>query len=544
MCLPRRYQYAIIVHCILLMSFTVSNATAADRVCASITDDCSRGQQYCCSADSRCSRCCSSYSSLLDRVPTMIGDGFFGRSGPIRGPLTIDRLFVSANDLDAPAVLPAGNQMLTISEPGPVGIFSSAVVSVQQLQTLLRNGQPLPPATVAGQIVDTATLTTSGTVATIQTQLAGTPQAFDIIGLEAPPASYTTGVDGVFQGRNGAIGTTTYDNAASGALLQAGDDTLNGGDDLDAFYFYNYSVNVAIESPHAAAVRSGVIKVANGGTPLPRNRIYFQYGLFDGVGFNANGETVSRFVPGIERTFYDGMLSLEARFPFAATVGSDIVASPTSISNDSSMEWGDMSLFAKVLLHRRRDLALSGGLTLTIPTAEDLNVRTVSGASLLRVETDAVHFGPFLAALYAPNERFFAQGFLQYDFALNGNEVLVNADGNGLVSAGRLNDAAFLYLDAGIGYWINPPTRRGRATALMAELHYNGDIGNTDVVRTGNFQVGQRTGSIDTLNLTIGASTELNKTTILTAGYSAPIAGGSDEQYDGALQLNVEYRPR
>ena len=225
--------------------------------------------------DFECSGGTSSCCSFLSDAPSMLGDGMFSRTGPIRGAVVLDRLFFAANDLDAPNPLPGANQILTITEPGPVGLFSTSVNSVQDIQSLLRASQPFPPATLVGQIADNATLTTTLTIAQIQALLASTPQAYDIIPLVPPPAGYDAGANAAFQTRVGAGGTTVYDGAASGALLQAGGDTLNSGDDLDAFYYYSYLVNVNINSPHAAAMRTGILKIANGGTPLPQSRVFF-----------------------------------------------------------------------------------------------------------------------------------------------------------------------------------------------------------------------------------------------------------------------------
>ncbi len=177
----------------------------------------------------------------------MIGDYFGGYAAGGRGSFVLDRLSVIANDLDAPVVLPPGGSTLTITEAGPVGIFSSSLVNVQQLQQLLRSGAPLPTATLAGTIADNATMTTTLTISQIQALLASTAQSYDIVPLAAPPASYNAGVNTAFITRNGAGGTTAYDSAGSGAMLQGGVDTLTGGEEFDAFYFYTYSLPVCPE---------------------------------------------------------------------------------------------------------------------------------------------------------------------------------------------------------------------------------------------------------------------------------------------------------
>ncbi len=94
-------------------------------------------------------------------LPPMIGDFFPGYTGGARQTTLLDRLLVVADDMDAPGTLPGTNQRLTITEPGPVGIFRTSVNSVQELQALLRTGQMLPGATQVGSIDANATLTTA-----------------------------------------------------------------------------------------------------------------------------------------------------------------------------------------------------------------------------------------------------------------------------------------------------------------------------------------------------------------------------------------------
>ncbi len=202
------------------------------------------------------------YCDFRYRTPTMIGDYFGGSSTSFRGDSVLDRLFVLADDLDSPNVLPPGGSVLTITEPGPVGIFSSSIGSIQQLQSLLRAGSPIPGAVLQGQVADNATLTTLNTISQIQTQLGATALAYDIIALQAPPGSYNAAVNSVFLTRNAVPGATVYNGVSSGALIQGGVDTLNGGEDLDAFYFYDYIVRFNTALADASSGGVGRLKIA------------------------------------------------------------------------------------------------------------------------------------------------------------------------------------------------------------------------------------------------------------------------------------------
>ncbi len=448
--------------------------------------------------------------SWLDYAPTMLGDGFFSRTGPINGPVSLDRLFVAATDLDLPVILPPVGAPITLSEAGPVGIFSSSLGSAHDIQAALRNGTPLPPATLVSTIADNATMTTAVTLGEAQALLAATGVAFDLVPIVAPPGTYNAAVDGAFVTRNGSVGATTYRSVFSGALLQAGADSITGAEDFDAFYFYDYLVNVGIPTPHAAAVRSGVLKASEGNQTLPRNRVFFQYAFFDQVGLH-QGAGASRFMPGFERTLFDGLCSIEMRFPFTSAMTDSMVVSPGGIGGGTDLQWGNVTAFLKVLMNRTNSFAWSCGVAASVPTADNLEIQLSDGTPWLALKNEAVHVGPFLSALYAPNDRFFLQTFGQLDFSTNGNPLLLNLDGASLVQAGSLTDTAYAFIDAQVGYWVNSPSTSRHPLALLAEFHYNAALNNSDVIQTGGFQVGAASADANTLNLTAGASLQLGQ---------------------------------
>ena len=294
----------------------------------------------------------------------MIGD-FFGVS-PIgfRGSSTLDRLMILADDLDSPNVLPGGGSILTLTEPGPIGIFSSSLTSVQQLQTLFRAGGPIPGLTLQGTVNDNATLSTVNTISQIQSQLGATGLGYDIILIQPPPGSYTAGAHSVFQARNTIPGSTVFNSAGSGALIQGG--------------------------------------------------------------------------------------------------------------------------------------------------------------------------------LYTPNDRFFAQGFVQYDATASGNSVAINSTGAGLQHAGTLTDPGHIFFNAGLGCWLYRSNAKSGLTGIVptAEVHQTSSTQPGDLVSAGPFQVGNFNGSTSITSVVAGTTFEFGRRSQLTAGYATPIGGGSDRQYDGAFQFN------
>ncbi len=257
-----------------------------------------------------------------------------------------------------------------------------------------------------------------------------------------------------FQGRNAALGSAVYDAASSGAVQQGGGDTLVGGEDFDAYYFYNYVVrfNTALADPTSGG--TGRIKIADGGSVLPRDRVFIRYSNVNGVrGTNAD-TSMNRFIPGFEKTFFNSLLSFELRAPFATDAITSSSFDGNAITSGSNTVFGNLSLYAKALLHQSDTWAVSGGLGIVLPTAKDIRVNYANGTNLLLIENESVHLQPFLGLAYTPSSRFFAQGFLQPDLAASGNAVSINSDGAGLRSAGVLTDANQLFFDASLGYWV------------------------------------------------------------------------------------------
>ncbi|MEO8272058.1 MAG: hypothetical protein ABI557_20275, partial [Aureliella sp.] len=467
----------------------------------------------------------SSRRDFRYRTPAMIGNFYGGSSLGFRGDATLDRLIIQANDLDAPLVLPGSGSVLSLSEPGPVGIFSSSLQSVQQLQALLRAASPIPGASLVGVVNDNAVLTTTQSIAQIQAQLASTPLPYDIIAIAAPPGSYTAGVNSQFLIRNAIPGTTLYNGASSGALLQAGVDTLIGGEDLDAFYFYDYVVRFNTALADASSGGVGRVKIAEGGTILPQDRVFFRYSYFDNVRYANSGLALNRYTPGFERTFWDGLASVELRAPFATNTSTSSTVAGDVFSNGSDTRFGNLSLYAKALLIEREQLAISGGLGLLLPTASDVRVSYADGTPLLNVANQSVRLQPFLGGLYTPSERWFAQGFVQYDVAANGNSVSINSNGNGLSQAGRLTDSSNLFIDAGIGCWAYRSSHQHGLTGVIptVEIHQNLALQAGDMVSAGPFQVGNFSGTTSLTNLVAGTTFEFAQRSQLSVAYTTPI---------------------
>jgi len=397
-------------------------------------------------------------------------------------------------------------------------------------------------------------------------------------------------------------GTATLDEAlpaddnnvtpnATGTQAPAG---ITGAEDLFVLTVDAAVVDVLnVQVPVGAL--AGRIKLAENSSPMPRDRIIFDYTYFDNLALAPGGVNVNRFTPGFEKTFLNGEASFEIRAPFASTLDSDIglvnrSGMPAGLlnppvfgaSNHTDIEFGNLLTSFKFLLYQTRNFAFSGGLSLAFPTADDVRVSLPNGVESFRVSNEDVHVMPFLGAVWAPNSRFFAQAFLQVDATTRGNEVFANLNPNelaffdpitgaatpitapaGLQSVGRINDPTFLYADASLGYWLyrNTCCNAGiTGIAGLLELHYNTTLESFDSVSAvipgtdvpvpdpmnpgENLDLTQRfringPDEFDALTVVVGGTIEMKRNTTFQLGYGVPIA--EDKVFDGELRANFNH---
>jgi hypothetical protein len=341
-------------------------------------------------------------------------------------------------------------------------------------------------------------------------------------------------------------GTATFDSME--AVLNIDDGAPGGAVTTnDFFYLYEYltytpaPISIFIPSPSGPGAVVGTTKIAENSSALPQDRFFLNYSYFDNAAIFPGGVNVSRFSPGFEKTFLCGNASLEMRFPMSVTLDSTIISDDgTDLSHG---EFGNLALTPKVLLCRNRQVALAAGMTIALPTADDVNVVMTDGTHLVRIDNEAVHLMPFVGWLWTPNPCWYAQGFLQYDVATAGNPVGINLDGTGLESAGSLSDTTFQYLDLAIGRWVyrscqSMSCQRLRSVAVTGELHWNKSLEAGDYIESGNFLVGNTATNVDLWDATIGLHVRLCDTTI-SAAYVTPIGGGLDQPFDGEFRLIV-----
>jgi hypothetical protein len=227
-------------------------------------------------------------------------------------------------------------------------------------------------------------------------------------------------------------------------------------------------------------------KVADDNSPIPYDRFSFRYNFFHdsqavtGVSsappvFNPQslffvGATTTKFYNvneytfQFEKTFLDRLASIELRVPFATGLASklnlstanvtgigqgvdlagqplsgvqaiQVVETPQNTLGHEDTEWGNLSLILKGLLYRNCAFAISAGLSIGFPTAQDTDITVtdflgnpffnnleIQRVRAFHIDNDTFSLSPFVAALWTPGPRFFTQGFLEVDCPLNSSK--------------------------------------------------------------------------------------------------------------------------
>ena len=273
---------------------------------------------------------------------------------------------------------------------------------------------------------------------------------------------------------------------------------------------------------------------------MPRDRVFYDYNYYHNVPFGNASLEFSRFAPGFEKTFLDGLGSFEIRVPMSISLNSDIRIGPncTFAGDLTDGEFGNILLNTKLLLIDTGRTAAAVGLGVALPTADDVVIGRVGGAPLVVVENEAVHLLPYVAAFHMLNDRVFVQSFLQIDADTSGNPVQLNQFAPSLTPIGRLSDQTALYFDAAIGSWFlrDPENPRFKGISLVAEAHYSTTLDDMDSINANGIIVGDPSQDLDILNLTFGGHLHYGSS-VFTMGYGTPVT--SDRLFDGEFRLFI-----
>jgi len=315
--------------------------------------------------------------------------------------------------------------------------------------------------------------------------------------------------------RGAAIGMETFGDFFGGGI---------GWYKEDGERWASYGASGAFPSEGGAEALPGAtvgrIKIVENFNPMPVDRLIFDYNFFYNTPLTEEGVNVNRFTPGIEKTLFGGMSSIEVRLPMAFTLASD------DSERIDHYEFGNMMLTFKQLLVDRRKTSVSAGLSLALPTARNF----VSDD--IRVENKSVHYMPFIAFQYKPNREWFTQLYYQLDVDGNGNPVFEYTEnppgsGNRVVDDKyRVYDATYQYVSASVGRWLyRDNTRRQGLTGM----NVSGEVHWSTILNRGH--------DFDVVNATVGTRMIFGHRTSLGVAYCVPLT--QTRQFDGELRITL-----
>jgi hypothetical protein len=472
------------------------------------------------------------------RTPSFVGDGCAPTS--TTSSLAVGRLLVIAPGLFASTGEFFGNQPAQINT-----VTDGSYNSVQAIQAA---GYPsfILPAQPLGNVPGTPP---------VSLPVGGATPGAGITPVQSPDA-FTAAVDNTFA-TDPNLDTsqyadqnpkTVYDAANSGALP-------TGSDSHDAFLFYNYVIEVD-SAALLPGINVGFTKLVENSSPIPRDRVYFNYSYFKGANITPGRADVNRFTPGFEKTFFDQWTSIEIRTPFAGTLSNvQTVESGAcgGLSEYRDVEFGNMSVIFKSFLLQRDTWGLTCGMQVLLPTAESVFVngtnQTGQPLNLVYVENQSVHTMPFFGSVWAPSERWFNQAMLQMDVDANGSPAYVNSTldpglgGKRLTSAGRVLYPTFMYISFSTGYWVyqaNGPGLTGFSPIM--EVHVNQAMNEFRPINAFGYSLGNDQGIVSVTNGLVGCNFEWNRRSTVTFAYVTPLGGGLDRFFDGELRAFVNWR--
>ncbi len=288
-------------------------------------------------------------------------------------------------------------------------------------------------------------------------------------------------------------------------------------------------------------------KIAENTGALPTDRIFFNYNHFQNA-INSVSETsnIDRYTLGLEKTFFDGICSIDIRLPLSAN--NDFVDSMTAFRRNGT-ELGNVSAALKVLLTTSDDCALAAGLVVDTPTGSATTIRMVN-FDTVKLNNDAVHLAPFIGFLFLQGGGLTHQGFLQVDVATNANSLMYGEDPtaflNPAVVHADFQEQTLLYFDYSLAKDLYTSRDTVRRVSGLVEFHYTTTLEDTDVVQIDtpngtDVSFTSQGNRIDVLNLTAGIDTQLDNGANLRVGTVVPITDGDDRFFDIEFLAQVNF---
>jgi hypothetical protein len=278
-------------------------------------------------------------------------------------------------------------------------------------------------------------------------------------------------------------------------------------------------------------------KIAEDESPRPTDRVFFKYNYYNNINPTRwrdptepiHNVDLNLYTFGMEKTFFDGAVSIGARFPFYTmdAEGKTAHLAPDPVTGRlvpvpggpgfSETEFGNSMAIVKATLWENRasgDL-LSGGAIISIPTAS--NQKLDPGLSTL------AYVQPFTGFILTSGDLYL-QGFL--------STIMPVARPESIVVFSDVGVGYYLYRDASCSHLIS-------GIAPTFEVHYAAPLRQVDPTANffGNFVDTQPVHN--TVDLTTGATLEFGRRATLGVGVSVPVTGQRPFDVEGLVQLNM-----
>lgn len=299
-------------------------------------------------------------------------------------------------------------------------------------------------------------------------------------------------------------------------------------------------------------------KISENNSALPVDRIFFNYNYFHnatngsvvGPDAQSSNRSVSpeRYTLGWERTFLDGLTSLEARFVMnnVPDIGHNPVGNGPSGYQAFSPTAGNLTLVGKLLLLENESTVMAAGLGVEAPTGGDTFVQ--SGSTTLQIQNQAVYLSPYIGLLKKPvDSPWFLNAFVQLETPLTGDRVVgIDPTGGTPIDFGRLTSETVLYADVAIGRWFyQQPGALVSGVAGFFETHYSAAMTQSDSIADSysvnsfstDYTLNPVRDRFEVIDLTAGIHIELADTTRLRIGAVFPVS--KDRAFDGELGVQL-----
>ena len=265
-------------------------------------------------------------------------------------------------------------------------------------------------------------------------------------------------------------------------------------------------------------------KIAENQSPIPQDRVYFNYNFYDNVNGKLNKDfdiplkymKINRYIWGFEKTFNNGYGSFGVTLPLNDISAASSEANIPTGGTFNAM--GDLTVYLKHILwvDAKAGNLTSAGVAITPPTGP----HPFAGSKFLR-PSNTLTIQPYFGYYLTLSERFFLHGFESIDAPADPAQPLM------------------LYNDVGVGYYLyrnSGPNPIIRAIIPTFEMHANIPINHNDPYnRLDNF------GTPYTVDLTYGLNFQLLDRATLTWAFVTPVTGPKPFSYETTVLLNFYF---